>query len=168
MSLKNILLVTIILVFAMSFYQWWEHYTHPRVFSGQNVQVIDGNTIILEGNKIILKGIAAPKAKQTCVVMVDNKEDSFPCGGNASTRLSKIIGHNTIVECTDEAKDSEGIQLSYCFVNDLNLNVEMVKEGFAISHKHEDLFFTLHEFFARLGQKGLLHSKFVNPWDWKE
>jgi endonuclease YncB( thermonuclease family) len=147
-------------------YQWYIHYTHPIAFRGQDIKVLDGNTVVLVNKKIKLQGIEAPGLEQKCELIIDNKTEYFPCGSIASTRLSKLIGHNNMLECTNEGFDEAGTQLSQCFVMDSNINLAMVKMGFATSSN--DLLFAFWEALAKIRKLGLWHSKFEDPVEWKK
>lgn len=84
-------------------------------------KIIDGDTIIVSGKKIRLLGIDAPERGEKCY------------------RESKNWLENRIlkkrVKLVKERKDKDffGRYLRYVFLNNSNINVEIVREGFAIA-----------------------------------
>ncbi len=98
-------------------------------------QIIDGDTIRLStGEKVRLIGINSPERDQ-------------PYYAEATQKLSELIGDNQVTlkkDVTD--KDQYGRLLRYIYVNDSFVNLEMVKQGYAISYpfppntKHVDEF----------------------------
>jgi endonuclease YncB( thermonuclease family) len=153
--------ITLIIGLAV---QWQSHYYHARVSSGVVVRVVDGDTIVLNDLKIRLQGIDVPESKQTCKRKTD--EEIWQCGLAATEKLITLIGNNA-VECTNEGNDKYQRQLAYCYVDDLNLNVEMVKQGYAVSYVQYDMLFLLDEWYARWYSRGIWASHFINPSDWR-
>lgn len=146
---------------------WWlyvaQEDAHPIKFTGGNVSVIDGDTIILDKLKIRLKGIDAPELKQECGVYCA----SWQCGLVAKDVLEKMIS-NTEVSCTDEGEDKYRRQLSYCYSGSVNINKAMVKSGFAVTYNKSDIFFIIEELSAMIGNRGIWNGAFDNPKDWRK
>lgn len=139
----------------------------------KEVRVIDGDTIALEnGIRIRLKGIDAPEMKQECKSHAE-VDTSILCGVEAKTKLEELIG-DSIVKCTDEGLDVYQRQLSYCYsVNDLtnnpiNLNLELVRLGYAQAYRHQNTYLTLQEYKARDYKQGLWQTDFQAPWEWRK
>jgi len=98
-------------------------------------QIIDGDTIRLStGEKVRLIGINSPERDQ-------------PYYAEATQKLSQLIGNNYVIlkkDVTD--KDQYDRLLRYVYVNETFVNLEMVKQGYAISYsfppntKHQDDF----------------------------
>lgn len=84
------------------------------------VEVIDGDSIVLEdGSEIRLLGINAP-------------EREYPFYDEAKTRLSSLVlGKVVRLESDFEDKDRYGRLLRYIFINDVLVNIQLVKEGLA-------------------------------------
>jgi micrococcal nuclease len=83
-------------------------------------KVIDGDTVKLAtGETIRLLGINAPEKGQ-------------PYYEEATSRLKELIeGKIVILERDAEDKDQYGRLLRYIFLNNENINVKMIKEGYA-------------------------------------
>jgi len=83
-------------------------------------KVIDGDTIELEtGERVRLLGINAPEMGQ-------------PYHEEATNTLKELIENKTVILESDvEDKDRYGRFLRYIFLNNNNINVEMLEEGYA-------------------------------------
>jgi len=85
-------------------------------------KVIDGDTIILEGGKTIR------------LLGIDADEKGYPCYYSSKKALEgKILNKRVRLECDLKDKDIYGRYLRYVFVDNENINVWMVKNGFAIA-----------------------------------
>lgn len=86
-------------------------------------QIIDGDTIRLStGERVRLIGINTPEKDQ-------------PYYLEATQKLSQLIGNDRVTlkkDVTD--KDQYGRLLRYVYVNETFVNLEMVKQGYAISY----------------------------------
>ena len=136
------------------------HDLHERRFIGTQVRVIDGDTIVLSELRIRLQGIDSPELTQECR---DKKSMKlYKCGEVAKEYLIRLIGE-TEVACTDEGIDKYRRQLAYCYVEDINLNREMVKTGNALAYSKYDLYFMKEELQARWNKVGIWASEFGKP-----
>ena len=105
------------------------------VLSGKTIfgkaKVIDGDTIHIYKNKIRLHAIDAPETNQTC-----NKNNKvWNCGIESTKFLKKLIGKNKI-ECITTGKDQYNRFIGICYKNNLDLNSEMVLNGWAIAYRY--------------------------------
>jgi endonuclease YncB( thermonuclease family) len=85
-------------------------------------KVIDGDTVIVEGgDSVRLLGI-------------DSDERGEPCYGEAKDRLEELVLNKDVrLERDEEDKDQYGRYLRYIFLKDMNINLQVVKEGLAIA-----------------------------------
>lgn len=85
-------------------------------------KVIDGDTIVVQGGyHIRLLGI-------------DADEKGYPCYEKAKKRLEELILNKIVrLEKDIENCDKYGRCLNYVFLNQKNINLEMIKEGLAIA-----------------------------------
>ncbi|MCW4031939.1 MAG: lamin tail domain-containing protein [Candidatus Bathyarchaeota archaeon] len=92
------------------------------------IEVKDGDSIVLEdSSEIRLLGINAP-------------EHGYPYENESKTRLSELIlGKNVTLESDFEDKDQYDRLLRYVFVNDIFVNVQLVKEGLATAYMESGL-----------------------------
>jgi endonuclease YncB( thermonuclease family) len=158
-------LIAILVIIALISLEFLEHYHHRIVFKSNYVRIIDGDTIQLNNIRIRLQGIDAPEMKQHCVTVVPQQI----CAGDlAKDKLIELIDHH-IVECTDEGKDRHKRQLSYCYANGVNLNKEMVSQGYAYAYREYDLLFVFDELLAKVNKRGLWkEERFDPPWEWRK
>ena len=156
------------------FYQWIDiNYSAPVFKSNnKNIRIVDGDTVVINNKSIRLQGIDTPEIKQTCR---DDSGQNYDCGIYAKIKLKQIINNNN-VECSRGSIDKYGRQLSYCYVrsnkkgsnNRTNINLELVKQGYAYAYKHGNLFLSYYELRARLQKKGLFATRFEKPWKWRQ
>jgi endonuclease YncB( thermonuclease family) len=159
----NLYIIIALIIGLMA--QWHSHHYHPRTFNSAVVRVIDGDTIVLNGLKIRLQGIDAPESKQSCVRKADGV--TWPCGLAATERLIALIGNN-VVACTDEGTDKYQRQLAYCYVGAVNINAEMVKQGYAVAYVQYDMLFLIDELAARWYSRGIWATDFTRPNEWRQ
>ena len=138
-----------------------------RKLVGYSPRVIDGDTIHLGGISVRLQGIDAPELKQKCTEKVAGKSIEYSCGSEAMAHLIKLVGNKKIV-CTDEGKDFYKRQLSYCFAGDLNINKQMVRDGYAVAYSYYDVSFVVDEMIAKGKKRGIWRGDFQNPSDWRK
>jgi endonuclease YncB( thermonuclease family) len=94
----------------------------------------------------VLNGaIDAPELEQKGLI----GDSSYPCGKEAAEFLSKLIGNKKVTS----------------FVGETNLDIEMVRNGWAISH-HRGM--DTWEIIARENKRGLWRGQFVLPERWRK
>ena len=124
------------------------------VSSGKTIfgkaKVIDGDTIHIYKNKIRLHAIDAPETNQTC-----NKNNKvWNCGIESTKFLKKLIGKNKI-ECITTGKDQYNRFIGICYKNNLDLNSEMVLNGWAIAYRYYSMDYVEEEEVAKQQKKGI-------------
>lgn len=89
-------------------------------------EVIDGDTIRLaNGEKVRLIGINTPETGQ-------------PYYSDATDKLTELVDGKTVTLKKDkDSKDQYGRWLRYVYLDDLFVNLEMVKGGYALSYRFE-------------------------------
>lgn len=87
----------------------------PQEFSGA-AKVTNANEIVVDGNSIFLYGI-----------YVDPNTTS---GIQGKDYLSRLIGQS-LVKCIVEAYTKQGFATGLCFVNGININHDMVNQGYS-------------------------------------
>ena len=133
------------------------------VSSGKTIfgkaKVIDGDTIHIHKNKIRLHAIDAPETNQTC-----NKNNKvWNCGIESTKFLKKLIGKNNI-ECITTGKDQYNRLIGVCFKNNLNLNSEMVINGWAIAYRYYSKDYIKEEEEAKQQKIGIWSGEFEEPY----
>lgn len=119
----------------------------------------DGDTFEIGGQKIRLKGIDAPEASQSCQ---DQNAKSYPCGDYATNYLRTLV-QGQQVTCRGDEKDDYGRLIAYCFIDNQDLNRQMVASGWAVAYRRYDLTYVDQEAVARANSNGIWRGKFVQP-----
>ena len=133
------------------------------VSSGKTIfgkaKVIDGDTIHINKNKIRLHGIDAPETNQTC-----NKNNKvWNCGVESTKFLKELIGNNKI-ECITQGKDRYNRFIGICYKDNLDLNSEMVLNGWAIAYRYYSEDYVKEEEKAKRDKKGIWIGDFEEPY----
>lgn len=113
---KKFLIFIILLIIGFSVYHIYNTYYKMEKVS----EVIDGDTIKLSNNKFVrLIGINAPEVDE-------------PCYKEAREKLIKLVKGKTVrLESDVKNKDSYGRLLRYVYVDNLFVNSEMIRLGYA-------------------------------------
>ena len=156
--IKSINYIVIIFIYFMSF-----KLANCKSLDN-SIRIIDGDTIILNSEKIRFYGIDTPEKKQKC----KNKNGlSYPCGVVATNELKKIISSGQLF-CRKKATDRYGRSISICYVNGVNINSLMVKNGWALAYRKYSLDYIDEEKEAKDKKMGMWTGKFLAPWKWRK
>jgi endonuclease YncB( thermonuclease family) len=96
-------------------------------FSGK-ISVIDGDSIRVGENEVRLMGIDAPEYKQTCF---DAKNIEYSCGKISREFLLNFANQKDGV-CHYHQKDKYNRFLAKCYIGEVVINEEIVKNGMAV------------------------------------
>ena len=133
------------------------------VLSGKTIfgkaKVIDGDTIHIYKNKIRLHAIDAPETNQTC----NRNNKVWNCGIESTKFLKKLIGKNKI-KCITTGKDQYNRFIGICYKNNLDLNSEMVLNGWAIAYRYYSMDYVEEEEVAKQQKKGVWSGEFEEPY----
>ena len=130
---------------------------------GDNLRIVDGDTIVLNCEKIRFSGIDTPELKQTCM----NGDQKIFCGKSAKMLLVKKIGNKT-PKCIREGKDVYKRTLAECFINGESLSSFLVRSGYAFAFRKYSDKFIKDEEFAKENKLGMWSMKFEYPWDFRK
>ena len=110
-------------------------------------------------NKIRLHAIDAPETNQTC------KKNSkvWNCGMESTKFLKELIGNNKI-ECITKGKDRYNRFIGICYKDNLDLNSEMVLNGWAIAYRYYSKDYVEEEEEAKQEKKGIWIGDFEEPY----
>ena len=122
-------------------------------------KVIDGDTIHIKKNKIRLHAIDAPETNQTC----NKKSKVWNCGLESTKFLKELIGNNKI-ECITQGKDRYNRFIGICYKDNLDLNSEMVLNGWAIAYRYYSKDYVEEEEEAKRDKKGIWIGDFEDPY----
>jgi endonuclease YncB( thermonuclease family) len=127
------------------------------------VKVLDARTLVYEdGSKVGLGGMMeAPELEQKG--MINGK--FYPCGKDAAEFLQKLIGDHSVT-CIIHRDNVKGKEMrgAFAFVGETSLDIEMVRNGWAISD-HEGM--DAYEIMARENKRGIWRGTFVVPARWR-
>ena len=129
-----------------------------------SIRIVDGDTIILNSEKIRFYGIDTPEKKQKCK---DRNGLSYPCGEFATNELKKIISSGQLF-CKKRATDRYGRSISICYVNGVDINSLMVKNGWALAYRKYSRDYIDEEKEAKDKKMGMWAGKFIAPWRWRK
>jgi endonuclease YncB( thermonuclease family) len=128
--------------------------------------IIDGDSLRKGATEILLVGIDAPEYRQTCT---DSHGISYECGKEAASALRFLVGSGA-VNCESHDIDRYHRALSTCRVNNLNINQELVRLGWAVTYSlRGDAFdYMIDESEARHMKRGMWQGEFETPSDYRK
>ncbi len=125
--------------------------------------VVDGDTIDIAGTRIRLEGIDAPEASQTCQTA---SGETWSCG-TAATRLMVSLTRDQSVDCHSRGLDKYGRLLGICFVGAIDINAEMVRQGYAWAFVKYSQHYVTEEAVAHAALRGVWQGPAVPAWDYR-
>ncbi|MFT5539674.1 MAG: endonuclease YncB(thermonuclease family) [Alphaproteobacteria bacterium] len=126
--------------------------------------VIDGDTIEIGGQRIRLFGIDAPEGRQIC------QQDGKPwrCGQQSAFSLADLLGRHWI-KCIQRDRDQYQRIVAVCYINKLDVNGEMVRQGWALDYRrYSKGRYSREEAEAKSATRGIWVGEFEKPWDWRQ
>ena len=132
--------------------------TYGKTIYGK-AKIIDGDTIHIGKNKIRLHAIDAPEKKQRC--SKDGKK--WSCGLESTRFLKNLIGDDKI-ECDTKGQDKYNRFIGVCYKNNVNINSQMVLNGWAIAYRYYSLDYIKEEEIAKSKEVGIWTGEFIDPY----
>ncbi len=126
--------------------------------------IIDSDTVRVSGKHIRLEGIDGPERNQRCR---DRTGKDYDCGLVSTVALKTKIGKNSIT-CKSTTRDRYGRFLGICYLDNLDLNGWLVKNGYALAYIRYSRRYVTLEQEARKAGRGLWAGKFIEPWHWRK
>ena len=124
-------------------------------------RVIDGDTLVMAGQHIRLDGVDAPETKQVC-----QRGGDWRCGLASTEALQALIGTSD-VHCEGKTKDRYRRLVATCWAGSVNLNEDMVRQGWALAYRHYSTRYVPDEGEAKIRKAGVWASVFTPPWEWR-
>ncbi len=132
--------------------------TYGKTIYGK-AKIIDGDTIYIGNNKIRLHGIDAPETKQKCL----KNGKKWDCGLKSYEYLKYLIGDNQIL-CDTSGRDKYNRYIGVCYKNYIDLNSQMVLNGWAIAYRYYSKDYIKEEEKAKLNKLGIWIGEFEEPY----
>lgn len=127
-------------------------------------KVTDGDTIKINNNKIRLHGIDTPETKQVC----SRNSKKYNCGKEATDALTYKINKNYVVCIVQDRLDRYKRHIGVCFIEEVNLNKWMVKNGYAVAYRRYSKDYVKDEDYAKKNKLGLWSGNFIYPEKWRK
>lgn len=116
---KWITLLLLVSIFLTNGYWIWRWRERLRV-----VRVIDGDTLVIKaGDRVRLAGLDAPEIGK--------------CGSKEATRILSSFISGKIIKIDSEDRDNWGRRLGIIYTEGINVNLELVKSGWARADSFE-------------------------------
>ena len=131
-------------------------------FSG-DARIVDGDTIWVGDTKIRLHGIDAPEAKQECQ---QANGSVYRCGEASTDALRVLIGSDA-VRCEGDTYDRYKRLIATCYSGTVNLNAELVRQGWALAYRRYSKDYIPAEKEAQAAMRGMWAGEFEPPWKWR-
>ncbi len=123
-----------------------------------NASAKDGDSLVLNDTEVRLFGIDAPEYNQTC----NGSAGEYPCGRKARDALRALLRNRTI-SCRSFETDRYGRAVSVCKDGDLEINREMVRQGWAVAYFRHSTAYAAAQKEARAARRGIWQGRFEMP-----
>ena len=134
---------------------------HYRANARAYVKVVDGDSLEIGQKRVRLLEIDAPEYQQFCF---DENGKKYDCGAEAKKYLLHMLKQAHFkVDCKTKQKDRYKRELAECFAGDVNLNLAMIRAGWAVTYRTENKAYLQAEKLAKKDAKGLWQGKFMRP-----
>lgn len=127
--------------------------------AAKELKVTDGDSLVINNRRIRLQGIDAPEYHQTCG---DAKGFDYPCGQKALEFMQHLVSHKK-VSCKKIAKDIYKRDLSECYADGKNINLQMLEAGWAVVYRSGNKDYLEAQAKAKKAKIGLWQGKFMKP-----
>ena len=118
----------------------------------------DGDSLTVSGERIRLFGIDAPEFDQTCT----RAGAQWACGQEAATQLAKLVTGKE-VSCKSTGQDAYGRTVARCTAGTIDVNREMVLQGYAVAFRKYSVEYVSAEDIARINRRGMWSGTFAQP-----
>ena len=101
--------------------------------------------------------------KQLCKM----KEKNYKCGVKSKEFLVSLISKQS-VNCNYKDKDRYKRIVAECFVGQINLNKELVRNGWALAYRDYSKDYVIDEEYAQENNLGMWKGTFIYPKQWRK
>ena len=124
---------------------------------------IDGDSLRGSGAEIRLHGIDAPELHQQCFTRAGA---SYGCGAEARKALSRLVS-GKVLACISMDTDRYGRNVARCKAGDIDINAEMVRQGWAMAYRRHSAAYVVDERRAEKAGLGIWQGRFEEPEQWR-
>ncbi len=128
-----------------------------------SARIVDGDTIWIGNTKIRLHGIDAPETRQKCY---SKDKTEYSCGKASTDALRVLVGGDP-VRCEGDTYDRYRRLIATCYSGSLNLNAELVRQGWALAYRRYSKDYISAEKEAQEAKRGIWAGEFLVPWEWR-
>ena len=139
----------------------------PQVFANNIsgfASIIDGDTIKILKKSIRLYGIDTPEKKQKCIKNLQE----YNCGKVATNALIQKIDGRQVVCKVQNKLDRYKRYIGICFVEKINLNKWLVRNGYAVAYRKYSKNYIDDEEYAKKKKLGMWSGTFIQPEKWRK
>jgi endonuclease YncB( thermonuclease family) len=111
--------------------------------------VVAGDVLKVDGTTVRLSGIEGPERAQLC-----GKDTKWRCADAAQSALSKVVSGRP-VRCRLSGTDREGRPLGRCSIDRVDINADLVRQGYAFAEGGESSRYGAEERDARDAKAGM-------------
>ena len=126
--------------------------------------ITDGDTVKILDKRIRFHGIDTPEKKQMCI----RNSKEYSCGEEATNALKRKIGGKSINCKVEDKLDRYKRYIGVCFLENVNLNKWMVRNGYAVAYRRYSKDYIEDENYAKKNKIGLWSSYFILPEKWRK
>ena len=126
--------------------------------------ITDGDTIKISNKRIRFHGIDTPEKKQICI----RNSKKYSCGKEATNALKIKIGSKSVTCKVQDKLDRYKRYVGVCFLEDVNLNKWMVRNGYAVAYRRYSKDYIEDEKYAKKNKIGLWSGYFTHPEKWRK
>ena len=124
---------------------------------------VDGDSLRKGNQDYRLHAIDAPELHQMCE---DGSGATYPCGRQAQAALRRLVSSGSVT-CRVIENDRYGRLVAICRAGKIDINDEMVRQGWALAYRQHGLDYIGAEAEAKAGRRGIWQGRFEMPEDWR-
>ncbi|RUT35176.1 thermonuclease family protein [Arsenicitalea aurantiaca] len=128
---------------------------------GNDVRILDGDTIKIGETTYRIFGIDAPEAGQTCA---RGSGRNWNCGTEAIHALERLVSAGP-VNCDGQGLDDYGRTLAICHVGEIDIGAQMVAQGMAWAFRRYSPIYNEIEDQARARDVGIWQAETEPAWE---